>query len=442
MRAFMRIIRAFLTSSLLGIGLAGAAAAQDISAQGGELTSDLPGRHAIQVNAPNVVDEIRRLLQISGFPVFHDFFSASDGLGPRYLSTSCGGCHINNGKGPLRFSGNSAFPSTMVLKVAKRGLNPDSSPKELPGVGLQIQDHAVRGIANARVSLTWSERRGSYPDGTHFSLRRPVVRVRFYNVPAARDSYVTSLRMTPAVIGPGLLESVSESQILEYADPDDADMDGISGRPNYVPNIRTSTTAIGRFGHRATNPTVEQQSAGALSGDMGLSTSLFPNGGAEPEVSEEKLNRLVVYEKIAGVPRARNQDDPDVVAGKALFQSLNCSACHRMTMTTGTVADPELSNQTFHPFTDLLLHDMGVGLADRRPEFSSSGREWKTPHLWGLGYSLKLAQGRTGLLHDGRARTIEEAILWHGGEAQNSRNQFKALSRSDRARLIKFLNSL
>lgn len=438
MNKYLRLVALFVVA----LTASSKSLAQDISALGGDLTSDLPGRHAIQVNAPNVTDETKRLLQLSGFGVFHDFFSKSAGLGPRFLAKSCGSCHVRNSRGPLRFSTSPDLPTTMVLKVGLRGQNEDGSPKDLPGIGSQIQDHSISGDPAVKVFLSWIEQHGSYPDGTRYSLRKPKLRIRYKDESISSRRLVYSLRMSPAVIGPGLLESIPDADINALSDPDDANEDGISGRVSIVPDVRNNTTAIGRFGFRATNPTVEQQSCGALFGDMGVSNPLFTGGDSTTEVSEEQLNKLVLYQTLAGVPRARKQDDAGVIAGKGLFQSLGCSSCHVMTHTTGTVADAELSGQTIHPMTDLLLHNMGPGLKDSRPEFTATGSEWRTTPLWGLGYSLRLSSGRTGLLHDGRARTIEEAILWHGGEAATSRRNFRALPKSSRKNLIKFLDSL
>jgi CxxC motif-containing protein (DUF1111 family) len=417
--------------------------AQDITNLGGDLTSTLPGRSAIQVNAPNVVDEDRRLLQLSGFSVFHGLFSKNDGLGPRFLSDSCGGCHVNNGRGPLRFSSSKLVGTTMVLKASLPGLNSNGSPRDIPGIGQQIQDHSVGGTSGESVSLIWRDMPvGTYPDGTRYKLRRPDLRVRLNNVRISTRNLRFSLRMTPPVIGPGLLEAVPESEIEALADPTDANHDGISGRPNYVINARTTAIAIGRFGFRASNPTVEQQSCGALMNDMGVSNPLFHDPALIPELNEENLNKLAVYQRIAGVPIARNQDNPRVISGKALFQQIGCNACHQVTLTTATFTDPELSNQTFHPFTDLLLHNMGPELADKRAEFSAKGSEWKTTPLWGLGFTKTLSTVRAFFIHDGRARSVEEAILWHGGESAPSRKKFKNLTKTERGDVLRFLDSL
>jgi CxxC motif-containing protein (DUF1111 family) len=414
--------------------------ADDVTRLGGDLTSDLPGRAAIQVNAPNVTNEPRRLRQLEGFSRFHNIFTKTLGLGPHFNQSSCGGCHIDNGRGPLKFSKTNRGGSTMVVKISLRGLNSDGSPKNVPGIGEQLQDQSVQGARKTRIELLWTLVNGEYADGTKYRLRRP--RLNYTIDGMSRRKLITSLRMTPPVIGPGLLEAVSDETILEYSDPDDLNGDGISGHPNYVPDLKNGGLKIGRFGFRASHIDVEQQSAAALINDIGITNPILFTEGKTPEFTLEDLDLMVIYQKLAGVPPARDQENAQVINGKALFQSIGCDSCHRMTLTTGTYIDPELSNQTFHPFTDLLLHDMGTGLADKRAEFSATGREWKTAPLWGLGFTAQIAKGKAFYLHDGRARTIEEAILWHGGEALSSQERFKALSKSERDDLLLFLKSL
>lgn len=415
--------------------------AQDLLNIGGDLTSDLPGRSAIQVNAPNVTDESRRILQLQGFGVFHGLFDKKSGLGPIFNNSSCKGCHVDNGRGPARISRSQSVGSTMVVKVSLLGLQKNGAPKNVPGVGEQLLDHAISGSSpNAEIFLKWISEEGAYPDGTKYKLRRPDLKYRLLG--QANRRTISSLRMTPPVIGPGLLEAVPDSTILEFSDPKDLDGDGISGHPNYVPDLITGQKRIGRFGFKGSHITVEQQSSAALINDMGISNPILQDSSKQIELSAEQLNILALYQKLAGIPRPIKQDDPNVISGKSLFQSVGCDKCHRVTMTTETYVDPELSNQEFHPFTDLLLHDMGPDLADKRAEFSAKGSEWRTTPLWGIGFSRRLAKGKAVFLHDGRARSIEEAILWHAGEADKSRKQFKKLTRTQRANLLAFLDSL
>ena len=429
-----------LTSIYLFL-LPGFAIAQDLTQIGGELTSDLPGRNAIQVNAPNISDEARRIMQLDGFGVFHGIFDKKQGLGPLFVHSSCSGCHVDNGRGPARFSRARSGGSSMIVKVSLPGLQKNGAPKNIPGVGEQLLDHAVSGSKpNADILLKWEKVEGSYPDGTKYTLRKPNLKFRIIGSPTRR--IVSSLRMTPAVIGPGLLEAIPDSEILKNSDPTDANKDGISGHPNYVIDLRTGKRGIGRFGFKASHITVEQQSAAALSNDMGISNPIIPDITKGTELSPQDLNILAIYQKLAGVPRATKQTDANVISGKELFQSIGCNKCHSMTMKTEIYRDPELSNQEFHPMTDLLLHDMGKDLADDRAEFSAKGSEWRTSALWGLGYSDRLAKGKAVFLHDGRARSIEEAILWHGGESANSTKRFKNLSKAQRSDLLAFLDSL
>ena len=426
---------------VFSISLARAQDTTDITKLGGDLTSTLPRFGAIQVAAPNVTDLARRQYQASGFGTFHSVFLPSEGLGPSFVNRSCNGCHVNNGRGPARFSKTGNLGSTMVVKGSVRGRNPDGSPRPIPGIGEQLQEHLINGKKTTSISLRWIPVPGRYPDGKKFTLRRPELSVSLDE--RSTRGMLFSLRMTPALIGMGLLDALSDEAILERADPSDVDGDGISGKPQYVIDARTKTKRLGKFGFRASHTTVEEQSAAAAFFDMGITNGLFSDATNSSELSDDSLDRLTVYLQLAGVPPARDQASSTVIAGRNRFMALGCESCHRMTMTTGDVAGaPELSNQTFHPFTDLLLHDMGPGLADKRPEFEATGREWRTSPLWGVGFSEQLSSVRPLYLHDGRARNVEEAILWHGGEAESAKRGFMSLSEQERAELIAFLRSL
>ncbi len=258
------------------------------------------------------------------------------------------------------------------------------------------------------------------------------------------------------MIGLGLLESIPESTILAFAEAQKADSSSVTGKPNYVMDVRTQKMALGRFGWKAGQPNLMQQNAAAFNGDVGLTSSLFPSenctsnqdictaqhSGGDPEVSDKILNFVEFYTQHLAVPQRRNIDDPLVVAGEKLFNNVGCQNCHRTGIQTGTQEGlPAISNQTIHPYTDMLLHDMGEGLSDNRPEYAASGREWRTAPLWGIGYTEEV-NGHTYFLHDGRARNLTEAILWHGGEAEAAKQNVLALSRSERDALLAFLNSL
>lgn len=259
--------------------------------------------------------------------------------------------------------------------------------------------------------------------------------------------------MAPPVFGVGLLQNIPEVTILGFADENDSNGDGISGRPNYVYNPQTGRTELGRFGLKANVSTLAIQVASAFNHDMGITNYIVPvescagqpqadNLQDDPELPDSILNYVTFYVETLAVPARRNVTDPDVKSGSALFKQVNCSGCHKPVIQTGanlTVA--ALNNQRIQPFTDLLLHDMGEGLADGRPDYKATGREWRTAPLWGIGLFQK-TNGTPFYLHDGRARTIEEAILWHGGEAENSKNNFMNLPSADRNKLIKFIQSL
>jgi CxxC motif-containing protein (DUF1111 family) len=300
---------------------------------------------------------------------------------------------------------------------------------------------------------------GQFADGEAYLLHRP--RYQLANLafgPMAPDVMISPRVATPT-FGLGLLQAVSEETVLARADEGDANGDGISGRPNRVWDARAGRAVLGRFGWKANQPTIEQQTAGAFLGDIGITSSLFPaencpagqtacsqarSGGTPgaPELSDEKLKAMTIYGMGLGVPVRRDWTRADVRQGERLFSELGCAACHAPKLQTGTLEGfPELSGQTIRPFTDLLLHDLGEDLSDGRPDFLASGTEWRTPPLWGLGL-LVTVNRHTRLLHDGRARDAKEAILWHGGEAARARDAFKALPKADRVALMAFLDSL
>ncbi len=426
--------------------------AQDLTQLGGDLTTTITGHNGLQVAAPNVDDEIRRIKQLEGFQDFHRIHTKKSGLGVkvegkkgrRFAHKGCAGCHVQNGKGRVRLTRGQKRKDGMVVKVSLRGLQDSGAPINVPGIGEQLQRHNTnRNIKKKhRLRLRWTSAglKGTYPDGTKYRLRRPLLTFRIKGY--ARSEIISSLRMTPGLNGLGLLEAIPEHVILSWSDPEDSNNDGISGVPQYTPDRVNGGLGLGRFGFKASNPTLAQQTGAASFFDMGVTNPLFTVEGEEIETSEENFEKLVIYQALAGVPIARNQDNLKVIRGKELFQTLGCDDCHKMTVTTEDSENPELDGQTIHPFTDLLMHDMGDGLADERAEFSASGREWKTTPLWGIGFFETVSHVKQNYLHDGRARTIEEAILWHGGEAEAAQDAFKNLSKADRKALIKFLKSL
>lgn len=377
-----------------------------------------------------------------------------DGLGPLFNRVSCSGCHVRDGRGRPPEPGEAL--GSMLIRISLPGRDEHGGPLPHPAYGDQIQDRAIPGVApEAGVELLWQEQAGRYADGEPYSLRRPRVRLSDPAYGPLGDSLLSSPRVAPAMIGLGLLEAVPEAAILALADPDDADANGVSGRANRVWDAATQSMRIGRFGWKANQPNLRQQVADAAAGDIGITSSAAPKdactpaqtacaqaaNGGRPEMSDEFLDKLVLYSSVLAVPNRRQVDDPRVQRGQALFEQSGCADCHAPTLQTGPHPLAVVANQTIHPFTDLQLHDMGEGLADERPDFEADGREWRTAPLWGLGL-IRDVNGHDLLLHDGRARGPAEAILWHGGEASASREEFRALARTDRDALIAFLRSL
>jgi CxxC motif-containing protein (DUF1111 family) len=303
--------------------------------------------------------------------------------------------------------------------------------------------------------IAYTEVPGAYADGTMYSLRSPQYSIEMQGYGDIGDSLLISPRIAPVVSGMGLIEAIPESAILANVDEDDEDNDGISGRANFVASAATGETMVGRIGWKANVATIEDQVASAFLLDIGITSSIHPEenctptqtdclssaSGGTPELTAERMAEVVFYSSTLAVPARRDLDDPDVHAGATLFQRLNCSVCHAPTFTTGPHDIAAISNQTIYPFSDLLLHDMGPRLADQKEDGLATGNEWRTPPLWGIGL-IETVNGHTYLLHDGRARSIEEAILWHGGEAEEARASFTMLAKDDRQRLIAFVESL
>ena len=373
------------------------------------------------------------------------------GLGYIYNNVSCISCHHNDGKGtPTAGLQN----SSLLIRVSIPGTDEHGAPLSVPGYGFQIQDKALIGITpEATVNIQYTSVPVTYPDGTTVTLRKPTYTLTnpYYPLPS---NYFVSPRLAPPVFGIGLLDNVPESTLLSFADENDADGDGISGRPNYIFDTALNIRRIGRFGLKANTISLQNQVALAYQQDMGVTNYLFPDENSKTqsqdkqgntaviELPDSTLNAVIFYVKTLAVPARRDVNDLTNKQGEALFNQINCSGCHKTTMYTGYVTDvPSLSNQRIHPYTDLLLHDMGDGLADGRPDFLATGSEWRTTPLWGLGM-LQKVQGVAYYLHDGRAQSIEEAILWHGGEAEKSKTAFMNLSKQDRDALLSFLKSL
>jgi CxxC motif-containing protein (DUF1111 family) len=374
------------------------------------------------------------------------------GLGPIFNNISCVNCHRNDGEGiPTAGFSNSG----LLFRISQHGIDANGGPLAVPGFGVQIQDQAVVGAQpEANMNINYTDLPVIYPDGTVVTLRQPAYLLQNPYMPISVD-YMLSPRLAPRLVGMGLLELIPESTILSFVDATDANKDGITGKANYVYDEYTHKTELGRFGLKANTSTLLLQVATAYQQDMGVTSYIQKNesaadqpqmivvhGDVHPELVDSLLNYVVFYVKTLAVPARRNVTDAAVKAGAILFNQINCSGCHRPTIQTGIdISLPQINNQRIHPYTDLLVHDMGTGLADNRPDFLAEGNQWRTSPLWGIGL-LDKTNGTAYYLHDGRARSLEEAILWHDGEAKNAKQQFMQLNSTQRNQVLKFLESL
>jgi CxxC motif-containing protein (DUF1111 family) len=424
---------------------------------GGETTVFSSGSFSFENPATNL-EGANLDLHLAGDAQFEAAFvtapaDVNPGLGLQFNNTSCIACHPRDGR--------SAFPSDIndlsgfFLRISVPGNDPiTGAPNNAPGFGNQLANHATYGITpEVQFAVNYEDVPVSFADGTTVILKKPIYSISESYIPLPAG-YMLSPRIGPPVIGLGLLEAISEEDILAKQDINDIDSDGISGKANYVWDEVTQTTKLGRFGWKANTPSIVVQSAGAYNNDMGITTPLFPiessygqsNGESEladdPEIPQRILDEVTFYCQTLAVPAARNLEDEDVRAGYQIFEDLKCASCHTPRHVTGSLSGiPEVSNQVIYPYTDMLLHDMGEGLADGRSDFLADGNEWKTRPLWGIGLT-NIVNGHTNFLHDGRARNIEEAILWHGGEAEQSKTDYTQLSLKERQQLIKFVESL
>jgi len=380
----------------------------------------------------------------------------SDGLGPIFNAASCSACHFKDGRGRPPVPPEDTFESLLV-RLSVPGDDPIEGTVAEPNYGRQLGHRAILGVAaEGRPRLDYDERSGTYGDGTPYSLRAPRLTIDGLAYGPLAAETLFSVRVAQQMIGLGLIAALDESTLVAREDPADADGDGISGRANRVWDLRLGAPVIGRFGWKANAPTIEQQGSGAFVGDIGITSPLFldqdctlveaacrnaPNGGT-PEVDQLKIDLVTFYVTLLAVPARRAIDDPVARRGEGLFAGAGCTGCHVSTLVTGELPGfPAVSHQTIHPYTDVLLHDMGPDLADGRPDFLATGSEWRTPPLWGLGL-VPTVNDHLFLLHDGRARGFAEAILWHGGEATAAREAFRTMSADDRTALVRFLATL
>lgn len=456
------VLGAVLLACVMGAGTASGRDDPSIGARrsGGDATVDDHSDRAFASAIPTLSRIERRAFAV-GNSFFNDNWVTApastegrDGLGPLFNAQSCSTCHFRDGRArpPL----DPDDPERGLLLRVSRADPAGGDPVPDPHYGDQIQDRAIEGVPpEATVVITTEAVRGRYADGTRYTLLRPHYELVDPANGPLDPALMVSPRIAPAVFGVGLLEAVPEATVRAAADPDDADDDGISGRVNTVWDVRRQELALGRFGWKANVPTVEQQNAAAFRGDIGITSALFPEQpcspgqeaclaaphGGQPEIDDAKLDRVTFYTRTLAVPARRRVRDDTVVRGERLFRAAGCTACHTPTLETGDSDIPALAHQTIHPYTDLLLHDMGPGLADGRPDGEATGSEWRTAPLWGIGL-VDTVNGHTRFLHDGRARNLSEAILWHGGEAEKAQQRFRKMPRVDREALLAYLESL
>lgn len=470
---------AALVAAVAAVGAAGAKGQGDDDPlgelTGGATTVHATGRQAFSFPAANLADE-----EHTRFVIGNSFFKRNwveapastgvrDGLGPHFIARSCGGCHVLDGRGEppaLRQRlGPPDPPVALLLRLSVPGTaDPKAGVVPEPVYGDQFNNAAVQGVRpEGEVVIRHRARPGRFDDGTRYTLQEPLYGFRALAYGPMRPDVLVSPRIAPQLIGVGLLEAIPEAELLRNASEQAAAGGPVRGVPNRVWDVRAQRELLGRFGWKANVATIAHQTAGAFHGDIGITSRWFPDEtctptqadcraaprgakGEAPEIDDKTLDDVVFYQAALAPPARRAPRDAQVLQGQALFAQAQCAQCHRPSYVTGeppfpALSSPALVGQRIWPYTDLLLHDMGEGLADHRPDFAATGRQWKTPPLWGIGL-LQDVNGHTRLLHDGRARGVLEAVLWHGGEAEASRRQVLKMSRAEREALVKFVESL
>jgi CxxC motif-containing protein (DUF1111 family) len=349
-------------------------------------------------------------------------------------------CHKNNGRGHV-FSQHKRVDRSNIFKLSISKNQGD------PTYGDQINIHGVFGVPEeAQPQINYQRVVITYPDGEQVSLQKPFLYLNQLNYGNLHKKTLISARIAPALTGLGLIEKISNEQILSYEDINDKNNDGISGKANRLGyNSKNNQLILGKFTWKGAAGTVKNQTANAASNDMGLTNPLFPTekctqkqtecnklakSNTDLDLTNARLNAIAFYLKNLPLPKTKKV----ITKNKQIFYQLGCHACHRPSY--------QVNNQTIHPYSDFLLHDMGSELADGHKEFDALSFEWKTPPLWGIEKSAKLLQANKNYLHDGRARTVEEAILWHAGEATKAKSAFMSLSKNDRTKLIQFIEHL
>lgn len=440
---------------------------------GGKTTVYATGRNAFSLPAANLSDAER-----TRFVIGNSFFKrnwvqapastkARDGLGPHFLARSCGGCHVQDGRAQPPDFHNSLAPQPfagLLFRLSIPGTDAHGGPRHEPVYGDQFNTQGVRHVkGEGDVLIRYEAIEGRFADGTPYTLEKPLYSFTNLGYGPMHPETMVSPRIAPHVIGLGLLEAIADSDIEANAAAQQALGGPIRGQVNRVWDAYAQKTMIGRFGWKANVATLAHQTAGAFLGDIGITSKHFPQQTCTPaqkdclkaphgnnnqgvEIDDKTLDDVIFYQATLAPPARRDAEDSQVLRGQQLFHQAQCAVCHRPSYTTTGAAFPRLSSpalngQVITPYTDLLLHDMGPDLADGRPDFLANGQQWRTPPLWGIGL-IPAVNNHSRLLHDGRARNVLEAILWHGGEAEAARDQFKGFSAEDRAALVKFVESL
>jgi CxxC motif-containing protein (DUF1111 family) len=461
-RLILSIIVAATLTAAAALALGVEAPAPVLPDLGGDTTRAIEGKTAFTFPARNILEKHQRdfffgnRLFNTNWVVAPASVKSFDGLGPFFNRVSCSGCHTQDGRGRPPLDANEPMNSMLIRLSIPDAASPNGAAPH-PVYGDQLSDNANKGVApEGTPRVSYESFSGAYGDGTPFELLKPSYTIETPGYGPLPADLMLSPRVANQVIGLGLLEAVPDETLLALADPEDKNADGISGKVNRVLDPQSGALAIGRFGWKANAPDLPAQNASAAIGDIGLTNPLFIAEHCTPaqetcraapvapeiDISDKFFAKLNLYTRLIAVPAQRNSNDPLVKKGEALFNIFGCGGCHATTLKTRPDAVlPEIANQTFHPFTDVLLHDMGEALADNRPDFEASGNEWRTPPLWGLGL-IESVNGHNRLLHDGRARGFAEAILWHGGEGEAAKEAFRSAAQEERDALVRFLGSL
>jgi len=440
---------------------------------GGATTVYATGRNAFSFPAANLKDAER-----TRFVIGNSFFKrnwvqapastkARDGLGPHFIARSCGGCHVSDGRGAPPQDGEQAVGLLLRLSVPGVGAHGGVMPE--PTYGDQFNNAAVFGVKpEGKVNVAYREVAATFADGERYVLLQPRYSFSDLAYGPMADNVLVSPRIAPQIIGVGLIEAIDEADILANMREQAAAPGAIKGVVNRVWDAPAGRMMPGRFGWKANVATIAHQTAGAFNGDIGITSSVFPNEactavqedclaapsggqkqgaqGKTPEIDDKTYADVVFYQATLAPPARRMPNDPLVLRGQKLFAAAQCGVCHRPSYVTQAgpnpaYSSPALNGQRIWPYTDLLLHDMGEGLADGRPDGQANGRQWKTPPLWGVGL-IQDVNSHNRLLHDGRARGVLEAVLWHGGEAEASRDRVLQMNQAEREALVKFVESL